>query len=41
MPSFDAVSELNMMEVENAWNQAQKEIAQRYEAAGFHWRSDR
>jgi uncharacterized protein YajQ (UPF0234 family) len=34
MPSFDAVSELNMMEVENAWNQAGKEIAQRYDFKG-------
>ncbi len=34
MPSFDAVSELNMMEVENAWNQAQKEIAQRFDFKG-------
>ena len=34
MPSFDAVSELNLMEVENAWNQAQKEIAQRFDFKG-------
>jgi uncharacterized protein YajQ (UPF0234 family) len=34
MPSFDAVSELNMMEVENAWNQAGKEIAQRFDFKG-------
>jgi len=34
MPSFDAVSELNMMEVENAWNQACKEIAQRFDFKG-------
>jgi len=34
MPSFDAVSELNMMEVENAWNQAQKELAQRFDFKG-------
>jgi uncharacterized protein YajQ (UPF0234 family) len=31
MPSFDVVSELNMMEVENAFNQARKEIAQRFD----------
>lgn len=34
MPSFDAVSELNMMEVENAYNQAVKEIAQRFDFKG-------
>src|SRR5512137_2255620 len=34
MPSFDAVSELDMMEVENAWNQATKEIAQRFDFKG-------
>jgi uncharacterized protein YajQ (UPF0234 family) len=34
MPSFDAVSELNMMEVENAWNQAVKELAQRFDFKG-------
>ena len=34
MPSFDLVSELNLMEVENAFNQARKEIAQRYDFKG-------
>lgn len=34
MPSFDVVSDLNMMEVENAVNQARKEIAQRYDFKG-------
>jgi uncharacterized protein YajQ (UPF0234 family) len=34
MPSFDVVSELNMMEVENAINQARKEIAQRFDFKG-------
>jgi uncharacterized protein YajQ (UPF0234 family) len=34
MPSFDAVSELNLMEVENAFNQARKEIAQRFDFKG-------
>ena len=34
MPSFDAVSELNMMEVENAYNQAVKELAQRFDFKG-------
>jgi len=34
MPSFDAVCELNMMEVENAWNQARKELAQRFDFKG-------
>jgi uncharacterized protein YajQ (UPF0234 family) len=31
MPSFDVVSELNWAEVDNALNQAQKEISQRYD----------
>src|SRR5512147_564283 len=34
VPSFDVVSELNMMEVENAFNQARKEILQRYDFKG-------
>ena len=34
MPSFDVVSELNMMELENAFNQARKEIAQRFDFKG-------
>jgi uncharacterized protein YajQ (UPF0234 family) len=34
MPSFDVVSELNMMEVENAFNQARKEIQQRFDFKG-------
>jgi cyclic-di-GMP-binding protein len=34
MPSFDVVSELNLMEVENAFNQARKEIQQRYDFKG-------
>ncbi len=34
MPSFDIVSELNLMEVENAFNQARKEIAQRFDFKG-------
>lgn len=34
MPSFDVVSELDMMEVENAFNQARKEILQRYDFKG-------
>ncbi len=34
MPSFDAVSELDMMEVENAWNQAVKELNQRFDFKG-------
>ena len=32
--SFDIVSELNLQEVDNAINQAQKEIAQRYDFKG-------
>lgn len=34
MPSFDVVSELNMMEFENAFNQARKEIQQRFDFKG-------
>ena len=34
MPSFDMVSELDMMEVENAFNQARKELAQRFDFKG-------
>jgi uncharacterized protein YajQ (UPF0234 family) len=34
MPSFDVVSELNMMEVDNAFNQARKEIQQRFDFKG-------
>lgn len=34
MPSFDVVSDLDMMEVENAINQAQKEIASRFDFKG-------
>ncbi len=34
MPSFDIVSEVNMQEVDNAVNQAMKEIEQRYDFRG-------
>ena len=34
MASFDVVSELNLMEVDNAFNQARKEIAQRFDFKG-------
>ena len=34
MPSFDVVSELNMNEVENAFNQSRKEILQRFDFKG-------
>ncbi len=34
MPSFDVVSELNLMEVENAFNQARKEIGPRFDFKG-------
>lgn len=34
MPSFDIVSEINMQEVDNAVNQARKEIANRYDFRG-------
>lgn len=36
MPSFDIVSELNMQEVDNAINQAKKEILGRYDFKGSH-----
>ena len=36
MPSFDVVSELNLMEVDNAFNQARKELAQRFDFKGTH-----
>jgi len=34
MPSFDVVSDLNLMEVENGFNQARKEILQRFDFKG-------
>ena len=34
MASFDVVSEVNLMEVENAFHQARKEIQQRYDFKG-------
>lgn len=34
MPSFDVVSEVNLQEVDNAINQAQKEIGSRYDFKG-------
>ncbi|OGQ07715.1 MAG: YajQ family cyclic di-GMP-binding protein [Deltaproteobacteria bacterium RBG_19FT_COMBO_58_16] len=34
MPSFDIVSKVNMQEVDNAVNQAQKEMQQRYDFKG-------
>lgn len=34
MPSFDIISELNMQEVDNAINQAKKEIENRYDFKG-------
>ncbi len=34
MPSFDVVSELDLMEVDNAFNQARKELAQRFDFKG-------
>lgn len=34
MPSFDIISEVNLMEVENAVNQAAKEIEQRFDFKG-------
>lgn len=34
MPTFDIVSEVNSMEIENAINQAKKELAQRFDFKG-------
>ena len=34
--SFDIVSEVNLQEVDNALNQARKEISQRYDFKGIH-----
>src|SRR5262245_2976484 len=34
MPSFDIVSEVNSMEIENAVNQAKKELASRFDFKG-------
>ncbi len=37
MPSFDIVSQVNSMEVENAVNQANKELANRFDFKGSKW----
>ncbi len=37
MPSFDIVSQLNSMELENAVNQAKKELANRFDFKGSKW----
>ena len=37
MPSFDIVSLVNSMEIENAVNQAQKELANRFDFKGSKW----
>src|SRR5213082_4008937 len=34
MPSFDIVSQVNLMEIENAVNQAKKELANRFDFKG-------
>lgn len=34
MPSFDVVSQVNMQEIDNALNQARKEVEQRYDFKG-------
>lgn len=36
MPSFDIVSQVNSMEIENAVNQAKKELATRFDFKGSH-----
>ncbi|HVU51464.1 MAG TPA: YajQ family cyclic di-GMP-binding protein [Polyangia bacterium] len=36
MPSFDVVSKVNLMELDNALNTAAKELAQRYDFRGTH-----
>ena len=37
MPSFDIVSQINSMEVENAVNQARKELANRFDFKNSKW----
>jgi hypothetical protein len=37
MPSFDIVSQVNSMEIENAVNQARKELANRFDFKGSKW----
>lgn len=37
MPSFDIVSQLNSMELENAVNQAKKELINRFDFKGSKW----
>src|SRR4051812_27896688 len=37
MPSFDIVSQVNSMEIENAVNQAQKEMVNRFDFKGSKW----
>jgi uncharacterized protein YajQ (UPF0234 family) len=37
MPSFDIVSHVNSMEIENAVNQAKKELANRFDFKGSKW----
>jgi uncharacterized protein YajQ (UPF0234 family) len=37
MPSFDIVSQVNSMEIENAVNQAKKELANRFDFKGSNW----
>jgi uncharacterized protein YajQ (UPF0234 family) len=37
MPSFDIVSQVNSMEIENAVNQAKKELANRFDFKGTQW----
>jgi len=36
MPSFDVVSKINLQELDNALNQARKEISTRYDFQGTH-----
>ena len=37
MPSFDIVSQVNSMEIENAVNQAKKELANRFDFKSSKW----
>jgi uncharacterized protein YajQ (UPF0234 family) len=41
MPSFDVVSKVDMSEVDNAVNQAKKELGQRYDFRGTHTEVER
>lgn len=41
MPSFDVVSKVNLQELDNAFNQASKEVAQRFDFRGTNTKMER